>query len=168
MLRSRVNTEYSIHGILDTASTVYTEYCIHRLLHTPFTVSSQDQLSPAPRQCLISRQTMSTQLSTFLQLPVNQWIESQLPSCLPLELPPPHWPPPSTPPISLDHGLQVHLQPSLITASKGISKLTQLLPLSPYLQTPSMTVSNCISKHARLLPATESPNSHDHSVQVHL
>jgi len=45
-----------------------------------------------------------TQLSTFPQLQVNQWIESQLPSRLP-----PNRPLPSTLLISLDYSLQVHL-----------------------------------------------------------
>jgi len=79
-----------------------------------------------------------TQLSTFPQLQVNQWIESQLPSRLP-----PNRPPLSTPPISLDHSLQVHLQ------------------------TRSVTASECISKLDRSRPPSASPNSLDHGLKVH-
>jgi len=37
-----------------TPSTAYTEYCIHRVLHTLSTASSEDWMSPAPSQSLIS------------------------------------------------------------------------------------------------------------------
>ena len=43
------------------------------------------------------------------------------PDWLPPDWLPPDWPPPSTPPISLNYGLQVHLQTCLIIASKCIS-----------------------------------------------
>jgi len=89
-----------------------------------------------------------TQLSTFPQLRVNQWIESQLPLHLPPDRLPPDQPPPSTPPIAIDHGLHVHLQPHSITASKCISKLAQSRPPSASL---SYTISafKCIFKLAR-------------------
>jgi len=51
-----------------------------------------------------------TQFSTFTQLQFNEWIKSQLPSCLPAKLQPPDWPP-----LIL---LQIHS----IWASKCISK----------------------------------------------
>jgi len=77
---------------------------------------------------------------------------SQLPSHLPPELPPPDLPPPSTCPISLDHGLQVHLQTVLDHS------------LQVCLQTGSIPVSNCISKLGRLRPQS----SHDHGLEVHI
>jgi len=84
-----------------------------------------------------------TQLSTFPPLRVNQWIESELPPHLPPDLPSPDRPPASTPPISIDHGLQVHLQPHSITASKCICELHDH-GLQVYLQTRLITTSKCI------------------------
>jgi len=63
---SRVNTKNSLHWIQHTPSTAYTAYCIHRVLHTLRTASSQDPLSPAPSQSLISRRTM---LYSILHIP---------------------------------------------------------------------------------------------------
>ena len=126
-----------------------------------------------------------TQLSTFPQLQVNQWIESQLASRLP-----PNRLPPSTRPISLDHGLQMYLQTRSITASKCISKLTRSRPpsVSPdsldyglqvhlwvhylgvqvQLQTRSITASKCITELTRPRPPSASPNSLDPGLKVHL
>ena len=116
-----------------------------------------------------------TQLSRFPQLRVDQWIESQLLSRLPPELPPPDWPAPSSPPISLDPCLQVHLQPHSITASKCISEVAWLLPASSHdyglqvhLQTRSITASKCISKVTRSWPPSASLSSVNHGLQVHL
>ena len=153
---STVYTEYSIHRVQHTLSTAYTEYCIHRVRHHPKIDCLPASLSSRGRPCC-------TPLSTFPQLRVNQWIESQLLSRLPPKLPPPDWPPPSTPPISLDHGLQVRLQPCSITASKCISKLTQLRPpslhdygLQVHLQTRMITTSKCVLKLAQSQPPSAS------------
>jgi len=137
---------------------------IHRVLHTPSTGSSQDQLSPATSQLSSLGGPYCTQLSTFPRLRVNQWIESQLPSHLPSDLPPPNRLPASTPPISIDHGLQVYLQTRRITAFKFASSRTP----SAYLQTRSIAASKCISKLARSRPKSASPNSLDHALKVHL
>jgi len=150
----KVNTEYSIHRVLHTPSTGYTEYCIHRVLHHP----KIDCLTPPAGLSALSG-PCCTQFSTFPQLWVNQWIESQLPSHMPPDLPPPDslppdWPPsdqsppdqppPSTPPILADHGLKI--------------------PLRSW----SIKVSKCISEFARSWPPNTSRNSLNHSFQVHL
>jgi len=44
----------SEHRVQHTPSTAFTEYCTHCVLHTLSTASSQDRLSPAPSQSLIS------------------------------------------------------------------------------------------------------------------
>jgi len=147
---STAYTEYSIHP-----STAYTEYCIHCVLHHP-----NSNCLPHPASLSSLSTPCCTQFYTFPQLRVDQWIESQLLSRLPPKLPPVDWPPPCTPPISLDHGLQVHIQTSSITASKCISKLAQSQPPSVfpnshdyghqvYLQTHTITAFKCISKLAR-------------------
>ena len=157
----------------------------HRLQHTSSTASSQDRQSPAPNQFpahsqfAISRR-MLLYSTLYLQLQVNQWIKSQLPSHLP-----PNRPLASTPPISLDHRLQVHLQTRSITASqcisefpitasKCLSKLVRLRPpsshdhgLQLHLRTRSITASKCISKLGRSRPPSSSLNFFDHSLQVH-
>ena len=74
----------------------------------------------------------------------------------PPDEPPPHRPPPTTPPISIDHGLQVHLQTCSITVSKCISKLALSRPPSASLS----TIWSC--------PPSASPNKLDHGPQVHL
>jgi len=134
-------TEYSIHRVQHTPSTAYTEYSIHRVQHTPSTVYTEYCIHPVMYHSKIdglplpaSLSSLSrpcyTQFCTFPQSRGNQWIMSQLPLHLPPELPPPDWPPPSTLPISLDHGLQVHLWTCSIIASKCISKLDRLCPRS--------------------------------------
>jgi len=152
-----------------TLSTAYTEHSIHWVLHTPHTASTQDRLSPAPSQSLCRR--CCTQFSTFLQLRVDQWMESQLPPRLPPELPPPDWPPPSTPPISFDQGHQWHLQTRSITASKGISKLPWSRTWSSYdqgLRVSMITASKYISKLAQARPSSASRKLLHHGLQVHL
>jgi len=83
--------------------------------------------------------------------------------------------PPSASPISLDHGLQVHLQTHSITASKCISKLARLRPASSHEhglqvhpQTRLITISECISKLSWSLPPNVSPYMLDYRLQVHL
>jgi len=171
---SSVNTEYSIHRVQHSLSTAYTAYCII----SRSTVSRSQPVSSVGRPCC-------TQFSTFAQLWVNQWIESPLPSRLRSRraslpnLPPTDWPPPSTPPISLDHGLQVHLQTRSITASKCISKPARSRPPSAspnsldhgfqlHLQTRSIAACKCISKLAPSRLPIASPNSLNHGLQVHL
>jgi len=126
-------------------SWVNTEYTIHQVQHHP----KIDSL-PLPAS-FSSLSGCCTQLSTFPQLQVNQWIESQLLSRLP-----PNRPPPSTPPISLDHSLQVPLQTRSVTASECISKLDWSRP-------PSAS-----SELTRPWPPSASPNSLDPGLQVHL
>jgi len=99
-------------------------------------------------------------------------------------------PPPSTPPISLDHGLQLHLPTCSITASKSIYELHDP-GVEMDLQIRSITASKCISvfnlisaskcisKLARVLPSkcisqfpqswhpSASPNSTDYGVKDH-
>jgi len=178
MTLSAEYTEYSIHRVQHTPSTAYTEYSIHRVQHTLSTaytaccIIPRSTVSRSQPVSHLSADYVCTQFSTFPQLQVNQWIESQLPSHLPPELLPPDWPPPSTPPISLDHSLRVHLQTRSITASNCIFKLTRLQPpsaspvsvndgLQVHLQI--RTASMCMSALARLGP----PNSHDRSLQLH-
>jgi len=123
------------------SSWVNTEYSIHQVQHHP----KIDRL-PLPAS-FSSLGGCCTQLSTFPQLQVNQWIESQLPSCLPQNRSPP-----CTPPISLDRSLQVHLQTRLIPASKCIFWVQ------------AISASRRISRLARWLPAS----SHDHGLEVHI
>jgi len=190
---SRVNTEYSIHWVLHTPSTAYTAYYLHRVLHHP-----KIDCLPLPASLSSLGRPCCTQFSTFAQLRVNQWIESQFPSRFSPELPPLEWPPPGTRPISAimaskcisklarsqpasvspnshDYGLQVRT----ITASRCISKLTRSRPpsaspnsldhsLQVYLQTRTITDSKCISKLTRSRPPSASPNSLDYTLQVYL
>jgi len=158
---SKVSTEYSIHRLQYTLSTTYTAYCI---IPRSTVSRSQASLSCLGRSCC-------TQFSTFEQLRVTQWIESELPSCLPAELAHPDWPPPGTPPFSLDRGLHVHLQTRFITASKCISELSRLRPPSSHyhgLQVCTITASNCTSKLAWWRPPSASPIPLDYGLQVHL
>ena len=105
-------------------SIAYTAYCII----PRSTVSCSQPVSSLGWPCC-------TQFCIFVQLRVNQWIESPLPSRLPPELNSSRltaslyfsnlarsWPPSASPNL-LDHGLQVHLQTRLIAASKCSSKL---------------------------------------------
>ena len=126
-------------------SWVNTEYSIHHVQHHPKINSLTLPASfPSLGGCC-------TQLSTFPQLHVTQWIESQLPSRLP-----PNRLPPSTPPIPLDHSLQVHLQTRSLTSSECMSKLPRSWP-------PSASSEFTISG-----PPSASPNSLDHGLQVYL
>jgi len=175
-----INSE---HQVQYTPSIAYTEYSIHCVLQHPNIncLPLLASLSSFGRPCC-------TQFSTFPQLCVNQWIQSQLLSRFLPDLPPPDCPPPSPPPFSLDHGLQVHLQTCSITGSKCVSKLTrfrppslhdhglpvplqtglimaskfvQSQPPSAYLQTRMITASKCISKPTRSWPPSVSANSLD-------
>jgi len=69
------------------------------------------------------------------------------------------WPPSESPNL-LNHGLQGHLQTLSITASKCISKLDRLQPLTLH----SHGLCGDYSKLARLQP----PSSHVHRLHVHL
>ena len=150
---SWVNTEYSIQQVHHHAK-------IHCLL-LPASFSSVGGCC-------------CTQLSSFPQSQVNQWIESQLLLCLP-----PNQPTPSTPPISLDHSLQVHVQTRSITASMCTSNLARSRPpsasvsslnlgLQVHLQTHRITSSQCISKLAQSRPHSGSLSSLNLSLQLHL
>jgi len=145
-------------------------HCIHCTLHH----RTIDCL-PLPGSPWSLGRPCCTQFSTFPQLRVNHWIESQLPLHLPPKLPPRDWPPPSTLPISLDHGLQVHLDTRSIRASKCISKLARLrtpsVSLNSHyhdLQDRTITASKCISKLACLQPSSASQNSLDYGLQVRM
>jgi hypothetical protein len=113
-------TKYCKHQVQHTPCTALTVYCIHCELHHPI----MDCL-PLPAGLSSLGKPCCTQFSTFPKLQVHQCIESQLPSCLPPELPPSHLPPPITGPISLAHGLQVHLQSYSIMAPRWVSKLSR-------------------------------------------
>ena len=82
-------------------------------------------------------------------------------------------------PNSLNHGLQVYLQPCLITASKCIYKLARSQSWSAsrsslnhgllvYLQIRSISTSKCISNLAPSKPRSISLNSPDRHFQAHL
>jgi hypothetical protein len=171
MLWSSVNIKYSIHRVEYTQRMAYTEYSIHRVSHSSWTAYTEDSIhrvqhTPStaypvyciqhvqhhPKiNCLLHAASLSscgrpcwTQLSTFPQLRVDQWMESQLPSCLPPQLLVPDTFPPSTAPMTLDHGLKV------------------------YLQTRSITASKCISNLAQWPPPSASRNSYHYTLQVHL
>jgi len=177
----------------------------HRVLHTPSTASTQDCLSSlhshdyelTPESSFSSQRTSlhdrppSTSSPWELKGKVtlshshgceltNWWIESHHPV---------HRPstaskyssnrarsrPPSASPITLHHGLQVHLETRSITASNCISQLARLRPASSdkhglqvHLQTRSIAISECISKFTRSLPRSVSPNMLDYCLQVHL
>ena len=91
----------SSHQVQHSPSTAYTEYCIIRRL--TFSHSQPvSHLSSLGGPCC-------PQFSTIWQLWISKWIQSQLPSCLHSDVPPPDRPPPSTPPNSIDYGLDVHL-----------------------------------------------------------
>jgi len=149
-------------------SRVNTEYSIHQVQHHP----KIDSL-PLPAS-ISSLGGWCTQLSTFPQLQVNKWIETQLPSRLPANRPPPSTPhisldvrPASASPNSLGHTLGVHLWVHLISASKCMSKsLDHGLPV--HLQTRSITASQCISKPNQSRPPTAYLSSLDFGHQVHL
>jgi len=145
---ARLNTEYSIHWVQHTQSTAYTEYYIHRILHQPM----MDQL-PLPASLSSLGRPCCTQFSTFAQLRVDHWIESQLlsrlaPSWITASRMNSSWYasnltrswPPSASSNWFDHRLQVYLQSCTITATT--------FPQSP--------------------PSSVSPNSLDHGLQVHL
>jgi len=143
-------------------STVTTEYSIHCVLHHPMI----DCLLLPGSHLSLSR-PCCTQFSTFPQLRVNQWIESQLPLRLPPELLPPDWTPPSTPPISHDYGIQI----CSITASKfaqfwpqSVSPNSLNRDLGVHLKVHLMKASECITKYAWL----RHPISHDYGHKVHL
>jgi hypothetical protein len=72
--------------------------------------------------------------------------------------------PPSASPNSRNHGLQVLLGTRSIMTSKFAPSWTP----SAYLKTRLIVASKCITKLARLHPPSASPDSHDHSLQVHL
>jgi len=86
-----------------------------------------------------------TILSSFPQVLVNQWIESQLPLDLSHNQPTADRPPPKIPVILIDHGLQLHLWTCVFTPSKCISELHNLR-LQEHLQTWSITASKRISE----------------------
>ena len=66
-----------------------------------------------------------------------------------------------------DWGLQMHFQTRSITASKCNSELHDF-GLEVHLETCSIMASKCITEFTRSLPPSESPNSLDHGLQVHL
>ena len=151
------------------------EYSIHQVQHHPKINSLQLPASfPLPARFPSLGGWCFTQLSTFPQLQVNQWIECQLPLHHP-----PNWLLRSTPPILVDHSLQVHLQTCSITASQCISEFTQSWSpiasptslnhdLQVHLHTRSIVGSQWISKLALSRPPSASLSSLDFGLQVHL
>jgi len=168
VLNSAITLEHEVKSSLSispchdqdlTPTTAYIEYSIHRVLHHPNT-----DCLPLPASLSSPGRPYCTQFSTFPQLQVNQWIESQLPWCLPpsqttasrltdskycsnLARP---WPP-SVSPNSLHHTLQVNLQTRTMTDSK--------FAWSQH--------SKCMSKLGRSWPQSASPNLLDYGLQVH-
>ena len=71
---------------------------------------------------------------------------------------------PSASPISLDHGLQVDHQTRSITGCKFAQSWTR----NAYLQHCMITASKCISKLAWLPPLSASPKSLNHGLGVYL
>jgi len=152
-----------------------TEYSIHQVQHHPKIDSLLLPGSlPLPACIPLPGGCCCTQLSTCPQLPVNQWIESQLPSRLP-----PNRPLPSTHSISLNHSLQEHLQTRSITTSQCISEFTQYQSpiaspttldhgLKVNLQTRSITASQRIFKLALSRPSCASLLSLNLGLKVHL
>jgi len=177
----------------------------HRVQHTPSTASTQDCLSSlhfhhyelTPESSFSFRRTSLHDRPPSAGSPwelkgqvtlshshgcelTNWWIESNHPVRRPSTAPKyssnlARSRPPSASPISLNHGLQVHLQTRSITASKCISKLARLLPASSHehrlqvhLQARSITILECISKFTRSLHPSVSPNMLGYRLQVHL
>jgi len=79
-----------------------------------------------------------------------------------------HRPPLSTRPISLDYGLQVHLQTRTITDSKCKSPNSHDRGLKVHLQTRTITASKCISEFPCSRPPSASLSSLHLGLQVHL
>jgi hypothetical protein len=177
---STINTQYRTHIVRYTQSTAYTEYGVHCILHHSIIVCllPSASLSSCCRPCC-------TELSTFLQFQVNQWIESLLPGCLPADLIGFRFTastytsilawsgPPSASLISLDYSLQVYLWTRSITAFKFTSRWPQSASpnwhdqgLHVHLQTRTITGAKCIFKLTWLQPPSVSANSHDYSLQT--
>jgi len=153
----RTWSELIPHDLSMPWSTVITSYSINPVLHYP-TVDCL--LLPASVSSL--GRPCGTQLCTVTQLQVNKWIESQLPSGLPRNIPPLHCPPARTSPIWLDHGLQVHLYTRSIMASiASPNRLDHILQV--FLQSCAITASNV----AWSSPPSASPNLLYHGLRVH-
>jgi hypothetical protein len=151
--RVEAYTEYRTHQVEHSQSTAYTEYCVHRVLH-------QSKIDCLLLRCSLSSlsRPCCTQFSTFPQLQVNKWIESQLVCRLPSKLLPPDFLDPSTSPMSLDTGLEVHLQTRLFTASK----FTLFEPPSAYVPIHWITAS----RFARSWPPWTSHNFLDYCLYI--
>jgi hypothetical protein len=124
---------------------------------------------PLPASFLSLSRACCIQFSTFPQLWVNKYIQSQLPSRLPAKQPLLDRLPPCPPPISLNHRLLVYLLSSVSTASKCLFDLARLSCRSSHhdgLHNSSIRVSKCISKLHRSQPPIVSENSLDYGVQV--
>ena len=160
---STAYSQYSILPVLYTLSTLYAEHCIHRVLHHPMIsfLTHPANISALSGPCC-------TEFVIFPQLRVSQWIESQLPSHMPFNLPhpdslSPDLPPSDhsprdklsrfNPPILIDYGLQVHLPAHSISTSVD-------------LQTRSITCSDRISEFTRSQPSNASPKLLDPGLQV--
>ena len=172
---STAYAEYGIDWVQHTPSTAHTEYCIHRLLHYP-------KINRLPLAASLSALSGPgcTQFSTFPQLRVKQWIESQLPSHMPPDLPAPDpLPPdslhPNVSPNKLDYRFQQYLWVHFISSSKCISKHAQSQspsvspkPVRLWPQVPTIIASKCISTLARSWSRSASLSSLDHFLQVYL
>jgi len=152
---STAYTEYSIHRVQHTPSTAYTEYSIHRVQHTPstaYTESSipwvQHTLSTASTQdCLSSLHSQDYKLTPECSFSFQRAsLQDRLP-------------PSST---------QWELEGKVTSSQSHSCDLTiwmiESQPAVRLLSTSSMYSSNL----AWSLPPTDSPNSLDHGLQVHL
>jgi hypothetical protein len=144
-----------------TPRTAYTKYSIHHAQHSLSTASSADW---QPHAALLPASLSSlyipccSYISTFPQLRVNQWIDSQLLSRLLLELSPQNSVLSCTPPILLHHVLYMYFKTRSITAIK----YTLSWPSSVYFQICSIMTCKCITILAWLWP----PSSHDYHLQM--
>jgi hypothetical protein len=131
-----------------TPSAAYPGYCIIR----SSTVSHSQPVWSLARPCY-------NEFSTFPQIGVTQWIETQLPSRLPPEIP-----------HQLDC-LQLSLQFCSIMAFKGISSISVLRPPNSQNQGQQVhTIMACqsISKLGRSQSWSAFLSSLDHCLQVYL
>jgi len=168
---SWVHTQYSIHRVKHTPSTVYTVYCIHRVLHQqkidslplPASLSSAQRTSSYSILCIdtiisqptnwVSASIEHASRSTASRFTTSRFTASRLTAfqlnCFQINL------------------LQVLLQCCFIMASKCISQHAQLrlpsasqsaldLGLQLHLQTRSITTSKSVSEFTGWQPLIES------------
>jgi hypothetical protein len=158
------------------------------MLHHP-----KNHCLPLPASLSAHNRPCCTTFSSFQQLQLNQWLECQLPSHMPADLPPPDslpsdslppdWLPPDRPPsdqlpqdqlppnthpIMIDHALQVYLLTRLIFTAKIISESMQFRHSSAL----PNTLNHCRQVHLWVHLISRSPSASpgldDHGLQVPL